>query len=58
MHGGSVCGHKDHRVVMALSVLGACLEDDVVVEDVECVNITFPGFFSELCHTGVKVFQM
>lgn len=57
LHGGSVCGHKDHRVVMALSVLGACIEGDVVVEDVECVNVTFPDFFKEICKVGVKVFS-
>lgn len=58
LHGGNVFGHKDHRVVMALSVLGACIEDDVIIEDVECVDITFPGFFRELCNLGIKVFHV
>ncbi|MBP5427150.1 MAG: 3-phosphoshikimate 1-carboxyvinyltransferase [Clostridiales bacterium] len=56
MHGGEVSGHKDHRVVMALAILGACVKESVILKDAESVNITFPGFFEVLQQMGAKVF--
>ena len=56
LHGGIVDGHRDHRIVMALSVLGTCVREDVVVKGAESVDITFPNFFKEICNIGGRVF--
>ncbi len=46
-----LCGHNDHRVVMALSVL--CSVTGGEINDAEAVNKSYPGFFDDLRSIGV-----
>lgn len=46
-------GHHDHRVVMALSVLAAGMDDWVTIRGAEAVNKSYPGFFEDLAAAGV-----
>ena len=48
----SLCGHNDHRIVMALAVL--CAETGGVIDGAEAVNKSFPDFFDKLAETGVN----
>ncbi len=34
----------DHRIAMSLAMAALCAEGDTVIEDWECVSISFPGF--------------
>ncbi len=47
---GGVTLHSwsDHRVVMTLAILSTICEKPVVMEDVNCVNKSFPNFFDVL----------
>jgi 3-phosphoshikimate 1-carboxyvinyltransferase len=47
LKGTRLSSHNDHRIAMALSVLSLCVPD-VEVEGSECVDISFPGFHSQL----------
>ena len=47
-----LCGHNDHRIVMALSVLASNLGGEI--EGVEAVSKSFPDFFSKISKLGVK----
>ncbi len=42
--GGRVEGHGDHRVVMALSLVGLAGEHEVSVDTAESVGVTFPNY--------------
>ena len=42
--GGTVQSHGDHRVAMSLALAGTVASGPVVVEDVESVDTSFPGF--------------
>ena len=44
LKGCRVCGHDDHRVVMALAIAGLNCEGETVIETAEAVNVTFPEF--------------
>jgi 3-phosphoshikimate 1-carboxyvinyltransferase len=56
IHGGcEVSGHGDHRVVMALAVLGAAAEEPVTICGCEAVRKSWPDFFSELKQAGIGV---
>ena len=44
MTGGSVSGHHDHRVVMALSLVGLAGRETVSIDTAEAVNVTFPRY--------------
>lgn len=44
LKGCNVCGHDDHRVVMALAVAGLNTENETIIDTAEAVNVTFPEF--------------
>lgn len=54
IHGGKqlqgcrVEGHGDHRVVMSLAIAALGGKGETEITDAEAVDITYPGFFSQL----------
>lgn len=46
--GGSVKGYGDHRVIMALSILGTKTEEPTDIDDISAASVTFPTFFELL----------
>ena len=52
-------GHNDHRIVMSLSVLAACLPTDtpVTIDDAHAIGKSFPDFFDRLRRLGVRVVE-
>ena len=53
--GSEVKSYKDHRMAMALAVLGACAKGKTVIDEAECITISFPGFFKALKKLGLRV---
>ena len=52
LHGASVRSFGDHRVAMSLAVAGLSSAGGVDIDDADCVDISFPGFFKllgEIC---------
>lgn len=45
IEGAHVKGYSDHRIIMAMAVAGLYAEGDVIIDDIEAVNVTFPTFF-------------
>ena len=41
---GTVRTHGDHRLAMAFAVLGTVPDARVLVDDMECADVSFPGF--------------
>lgn len=48
LRGVKCTSHGDHRVAMALSILGLAVPGKTTVEDTECIETSFPGFSSIL----------
>jgi 3-phosphoshikimate 1-carboxyvinyltransferase len=48
LRGARVRSHGDHRIAMALAVAGLAARGDTVIEESECVAVSFPGFFDTL----------
>ena len=48
IQGGTVSSFGDHRVAMAFAVAGLLSRVGVEIEDADCVDISFPGFFKLL----------
>lgn len=44
LRGARVNSQGDHRIAMALAVAGLLAEGETVIEDVCCIDISFPGF--------------
>lgn len=49
------CGHKDHRIVMALAVLGTICDSPIVITEAEYIKKSYPNFFEDLESLGVKL---
>ncbi|MEA1885605.1 MAG: 3-phosphoshikimate 1-carboxyvinyltransferase [Bacteroidota bacterium] len=53
--GGRLDSHGDHRISMALAVLSVASEGRVIISGAESVNKSYPSFFRDLSHVGVKL---
>lgn len=53
--GGEVCGHHDHRVVMALAVAGLAGSEPITIDTAEAVNVTFPQYVELMQSIGAKL---
>lgn len=54
LHGGVVESYDDHRVAMALAVMGLALKEPVRVRDAECCAVSFPDFFQAMGGIGAR----
>ena len=48
LHGARVESFGDHRIAMAFAVAGLFAEGETVIQDVDCVNTSYPGFYKQL----------
>jgi 3-phosphoshikimate 1-carboxyvinyltransferase len=53
--GCQVSGHNDHRVVMALAIVGLCIRGETLIDTAEAANVTFPEFFDLIKSCGGKL---
>ncbi len=45
---GRIVTHGDHRIAMAFGILGALDGNEIDVDDRECVDVSYPGFWGPL----------
>jgi 3-phosphoshikimate 1-carboxyvinyltransferase len=45
---GAIDSRGDHRIAMSFGILGRLPGNDIEIRDPDCVNISFPQFWSEL----------
>lgn len=57
LEGGVVDPHGDHRMAMALAVAALRAEKEVVIEDAQCVDKSYPRFFEDLAAVGGKIHE-
>ena len=48
LHGAKVQSYGDHRVAMSIAIAGLIAEGETIIEDIDCVETSFPGFFKIL----------
>lgn len=48
LHGATIDSHKDHRIAMSFAVVGGICEGSLTITDGECVNISYPEFYTDL----------
>ena len=47
--------YNDHRIAMAAAVAGLKAEGDTVIPHAECVNKSYPTFFTDLHKVGAEI---
>ncbi len=60
LKGAVVESYGDHRIAMALSIAALRAEGETLIENAECVQVSFPSFFEELkkiCQAEVHLIQ-
>ena len=48
LRGGTVSSFRDHRIAMAAAVAASACREPVVIEDAECTEKSYPGFWETL----------
>ncbi len=48
LKGSKVKTYGDHRIAMAFAVAGLVAEGKTLIDDADCVNISYPSFFNDL----------
>lgn len=48
LHGASIDSKLDHRIAMSFAIAGGLAEGDTDIIGAECVNISYPDFYSDL----------
>jgi len=48
LHGARLSSFGDHRIAMAFAVAGMFAEGETVIQDVDCVATSYPGFAERL----------
>jgi 3-phosphoshikimate 1-carboxyvinyltransferase len=55
LNGGSAPSHNDHRIAMALAVAALISRSPVIIEGMECINKSYPGFIDDYVKVGGKL---
>ncbi len=53
--GAHIDGRHDHRIVMATAVAAMMAEGETLIDDAECVNVSFPGFHEVMTSLGADI---
>lgn len=48
LRGARCQSYNDHRIAMALAIAGLVAKSETTIDDADCVDISFPGFFQLL----------
>lgn len=48
LHGAVIDSHMDHRIAMTFDIAGLCADGETEIKGAECVNISYPEFYSDL----------
>ncbi|MBN1784906.1 MAG: 3-phosphoshikimate 1-carboxyvinyltransferase [Candidatus Bathyarchaeota archaeon] len=55
LHGTTIDPHNDHRIAMACAVAALGAKGETKIQNVECINKSYPQFFKDLRVLGVNV---
>ncbi len=54
----TVRSHHDHRIAMACAVAGLCASGEVVIEDADAINKSYPDFYDHLQQLGADIVKL
>ena len=55
LHGATIDPHNDHRIAMSCAVAALGAKGETKIRDVECINKSYPQFFSDLRVLGANI---
>ncbi|MBR6697749.1 MAG: 3-phosphoshikimate 1-carboxyvinyltransferase [Lachnospiraceae bacterium] len=48
LHGATIQTNLDHRIAMSFAIAGLNIDSEVKLDDYDCVNVSYPGFFETI----------
>jgi len=58
LHGATLNGHHDHRIVMASTCAALMAEGDTLIDSAEFVGVSFPRFYEEMTGIGANIVRL
>ena len=58
LHGATIDGHQDHRIVMATSCAALGAEGHSFIDSVAHVGVSFPRFYEEMKGIGANILRL
>jgi 3-phosphoshikimate 1-carboxyvinyltransferase len=55
LKGATIDPHGDHRIAMSFAVLGLVAEGETIIDDPDCVNKSYPGFWDDISALGADM---
>ena len=55
LHGATINPHNDHRIAMSCAVAALGAKGETKIQDVECINKSYPQFFSDMRFIGANI---
>jgi 3-phosphoshikimate 1-carboxyvinyltransferase len=55
LEGTKLCGHHDHRVVMALSIAAMASDNESIIDTAEAVSVTYPNYVNTMRKLGANI---
>ena len=55
LHGATIDSHNDHRIAMAFVVAALGAKGKTKIQNVECINKSYPQFFDDMGVLGVNI---
>ena len=56
LNGALIDSYLDHRIAMAFSIAGLAAQGQTIIQNAQCVDVSYPGFFGQICNWGRNTF--
>jgi len=49
--------HSDHRIAMTVAIASTCYEDEIILDNLDCVKKSYPNFWEVFLSLGGKIYE-
>ena len=49
--------HSDHRIAMTVAIASSCYEDEIILDNLDCVKKSYPNFWDVFLSLGGKIYE-
>ena len=49
--------HSDHRIAMTIAIASSCYEDEIILDNLDCVKKSYPNFWEVFLSLGGKIYE-
>ena len=53
----SLSSHSDHRIAMTIAIASTCYEEEIILDNLDCVKKSYPNFWEVFLSLGGKIYE-